>query len=1037
MPSNSKLRRVLNSLFGMLMGFYISAPVYAFAPSDAPLLSSGSVTPNVMLQVDDSGSMDNLIRTAGFNQALTQTQIHICGYDGFCPNTPGYYYNVDMDNENLTYRSFMRGTCATGYSGFLRNGNQYCLRLPDPLGDESTRYSARYISYLIGLLPAGTTSKDYRDGTIPTDARINVARNAALQIVRDNRDLLRMGLATFNPSRTGDSGPGGYIARDINDITIKTGNSNYNALRDAIISLRSIANTPLAETYYEVTRYFRGMTPYYNSTPNTYTSPIQYRCQKNYSVVITDGLPTFDRSFPTNDPLGGSRLPNWDGDSSNDGDNPKGDGEGDALYLDDIAKFAWDIDMRSGGNDLAGKSWDSADFPKQNMATYTVGFAADNQMLRDAAEKAGYGQGKYYQATDAAGLSAALSAALNDIASKAGSGGGAAINSLNLTASSQYYQTFYDPTDWHGTVRAYNLDSTGNPVSTPTWSTDTKITTAGTTIFQSWNTLTSQPIALSLLNFAPLQITTLTTGATGLSTLIPLNVITANDLVEWTKGTNKNGLRVRTALLGDIINSPLVYASPTAITATDTTGDFSYTTYLGIKAANMAPSLLVSSNDGMTNVINTDGTRRYAYLPSTTLPSLNIVANTNYANGTGHKFLNDGQLTVADAQINNSWKTLALGGVGAGGRAYYALQLFEAGGSNTVRALWEISNASLGYGNMGYAYGKPEVGRIRVNGESKWAVFISNGYGSTSGRASLFVVDASNGTLIKEIQTPVVVANESDNGLSSVALDLDSQGYVQYAYGGDLKGRLWKFDFTTNTTGVVGFSGNPLFTAAGRATQPITAQPTIGNYTLGRQIIFFGTGKLSEAADKTTTTTQAFYAVVDANGSTANYMESSLQRQTITNITGSKVYTSENDVDYNTRKGWYMPLTYGTTATGERVLYPALLIDGRVYFTTAILDTTDPCSSAGTSKLMEVDAESGKMITNFNIFGGTEPTSGMIIAGGLINTAAVLSFLNANGEDKVAIQLPNTGDGGGGGNGGSVTDPGSNINRRIMWQQRQ
>jgi type IV pilus assembly protein PilY1 len=65
MPSNSKLRRVLNSLFGMLMGFYISAPVYAFAPSDAPLLSSGSVTPNVMLQVDDSGSMDTLSAPLG------------------------------------------------------------------------------------------------------------------------------------------------------------------------------------------------------------------------------------------------------------------------------------------------------------------------------------------------------------------------------------------------------------------------------------------------------------------------------------------------------------------------------------------------------------------------------------------------------------------------------------------------------------------------------------------------------------------------------------------------------------------------------------------------------------------------------------------------------------------------------------------------------------------------------------------------------------------------------------------------------------
>nr|BFE94059.1 hypothetical protein GCM10020185_45950 [Pseudomonas brassicacearum subsp. brassicacearum] len=61
-------------------------------------------------------------------------------------------------------------------------------------------------------------------------------------------------------------------------------NSNYSALINAINGLGAVANTPLAESYYEVTRYFRGMAPYYNSTPTTYTSPIQYRCQKKTSA---------------------------------------------------------------------------------------------------------------------------------------------------------------------------------------------------------------------------------------------------------------------------------------------------------------------------------------------------------------------------------------------------------------------------------------------------------------------------------------------------------------------------------------------------------------------------------------------------------------------------------------------------------------------------------------------------------------------------------------------------------------------------------
>ncbi len=195
-------------------------------------------------------------------------------------------------------------------------------------------------------------------------------------------------------------------------------NSNYSALINAINGLGAVANTPLAESYYEVTRYFRGMAPYYNGTPSSYTSPIQYRCQKNFGVVITDGLPTYDRTFPTNDPLGLARLPNWDG-VNNDGADLNGDGEGDTLYLDDIAKFAFDIDMRSTGTDATGQSWDSADFRRQYLNTYTVGFTASNPMLSDAAR---YGAGKYYQAADSEGLNSALASALSDITSKAGSG---------------------------------------------------------------------------------------------------------------------------------------------------------------------------------------------------------------------------------------------------------------------------------------------------------------------------------------------------------------------------------------------------------------------------------------------------------------------------------------------------------------------------------------------------------------------------------------------------------------------------------------
>ena len=133
-------------------------------------------------------------------------------------------------------------------------------------------------------------------GAIPNDYRISVAQDVSTSLVTSNRSL-RIGLATFNPPTSSNSGAGGFIARSVSDLSAVSGsvtqaqaNTNYSALIAAINGLSAVANTPLAESYYEITRYLRGMAPYYNSTPATYTSPIQYRCQKNYGVVITDGL---------------------------------------------------------------------------------------------------------------------------------------------------------------------------------------------------------------------------------------------------------------------------------------------------------------------------------------------------------------------------------------------------------------------------------------------------------------------------------------------------------------------------------------------------------------------------------------------------------------------------------------------------------------------------------------------------------------------------------------------------------------------------
>ncbi|MBD9443450.1 pilus assembly protein [Pseudomonas sp. PDM04] len=1024
-------------LCGVAAGLYLSAPVYAFTPAESPLLSAAAVPPNVMLLIDDSGSMNNIIWAPGFDPTMSRPQIATCSSSFLCLSGQ----NLDMSDTNIALSSLNRGGCSTNgnWYGFYRGLlglSSICLKLPDPVGNQNTRYTANYLSYLVSQ--ANGVSRDYTTGAIPTDYRIGVAQDVSTNLVSNNRSL-RIGLSTFNPPASGNPGPGGFIARAISDLTPVSGSvtqaqadANYNALINSINGLSAIANTPLAETYYEITRYMRGMAPYYNSTPTTYTSPIQYRCQKNYGVVITDGLPTYDRTFPSNDPLGGSRLPNWDGNSANDGDNLSGDGEGDTLYLDDIAKFAFDIDMRSTGTDAAGKSWNAVDFPRQNMNTYTVGFTAANQMLSDAAS---YGQGKYYQATDSAGLSTALASALSDITSKAGSGGSGTTSSSIVGAGSAYYQTSYDPKDWRGTIKSYGFTATGSVnTSSVLWTTDTAIVPGATApIYQSWNNATTPPSAITLAyaNFSTAQKTALDQGLpTGIS---------GTDLVEWSKGTSKTGLKARSVLLGDIINSPLVLASPTEQTASDLVNDTSYSSYLATKASNMSSSLVVNANDGFVSVINAaNGARRYAYMPSSVLPFLRLIADPAYINGVSHKFLVDGQVGVFDAQVENAWKTLALGGTGAGGKTFYALQLFDASAGNATKALWEISapttaNPANAFNDLGYAYARPEVARL-PNG--KWAAFISNGYGSNSGVAALYVVDIANGALIKKI---VIDSTETNNGLSSVKLKVNSQNVVQAAYGGDLKGRLWKFDLSGSSTDTwgVAFSGKPLFTTADGATQPITAQPLLADNTLGGKVVFFGTGKFNEAVDKTNKDLQAFYAVWDADGGSGQITTSSLQAQSITGVfsgsSGQFITTSQNEVTYPGEKGWYLPLVYNNALTGERVINQAALVLGRIVFTTASVDTTDPCASFGTGKLVELDAFSGKMLnyavldTNGDgvVDGADTISSGVVFTGGM----PVLNAIVNGGARKVVNDSSGTPT--------TLVEKAGGGSRRIMWRQIQ
>lgn len=148
---------------------------------------------------------------------------------------------------------------------------------------------------------------------------------------------------------------------------------------------------------------------------------------------------------------------------------------------------------------------------------------------------------------------------------------------------------------------------------------------------------------------------------------------------------------------------------------------------------------------------------------------------------------------------------------------------------------------------------------------------------------------------------------------------------------------------------------------------------------------------------------------------------------------GQFITTSQNDTTYPAEKGWYLPLVYNNVLTGERVINQASLVLGRIVFTTASVDTTDPCASFGTGKLVELDAFSGKMLnyavldtnadgvvdSNDTISSGVVFTGGIPTLNAIVNGATRKIVNDSSGTVTTLVEKPG---------GGS---------RRIMWRQIQ
>jgi type IV pilus assembly protein PilY1 len=188
----------------------------------------------------------------------------------------------------------------------------------------------------------------------------------------------------------------------------------------------------------------------------------------------------------------------------------------------------------------------------------------------------------------------------------------------------------------------------------------------------------------------------------------------------FTAGVANELYRKRDHVLGDIVDGQPVYVrAPFA-----TYGDPGYLAFVAGNTGR-TPMLYVAANDGMLHAFfagtsDTDpqgGKEAWAIIPTSVLPNLYTLADTNYQNV--HRYFVDGTPTVSDVYDGANWKTMLVGGLNDGGRSFYALDVTD---PVNPKGMWEFnwdntvcpSNPANAAGNNADCHLRAGAARIHV-----------------------------------------------------------------------------------------------------------------------------------------------------------------------------------------------------------------------------------------------------------------------------------------------------------------------------------
>lgn len=651
------------------------------------------------------------------------------------------------------------------------------------------------------------------------------------------------------------------------------------------------------------------------------------------------------------------------------------------------------------------------------------------------------GNGTYFSAQDPQQLQESLTAALAEIYALSNAGGAAAISTLKPVAgNNSAYVTSYTSMKWTGNLESRDIATDdGSTSKTANWCVEdvalgacaapNKIFTSntnnskrtycapsGTTDFNAameiTGACTGKLQSQIARNSDTREIYTAKAGHLVKFTYNNINNLVGNSLSQWNvldtsqreniaeklvgyvrghtiyedRGSNlaSNRLfRYREKTLGDITESAAVFVgAPNFNYLESSYGNFKN------EQADRTHSVYVGANDGMLHAFNaSNGVERWAYIPSILIPKLSSLADKNY--GTNHQNFVNGSTTVADicsetCSSASDWKTILVGGLGQGGKGFYALDVTAA--NDNPDLLWEFDISDDA--DMGYSFGNPVITK-QLDGT--WVVLLTSGY-NNSGVGYLYVLNANTGALLRKISTRVGTA-ANPSGLAKISAFVarpSENNQAEYAYGGDLKGNLWRFKIDSAGNTAANNTANPLLLATladpnGKA-QAITARPELGKIN-GRKLVFIGTGQYLESADLTNIDTQTLYAIkdIDVGNLTRNDLSSRIM------VTSGDTRSAAKGADaWISDYGWFIDLP-----SGERQVIASKLASGTLVVPTMVPSST-ACSPGGYGWINYINANNGGAVL--------PTTTGTVLLGTKTHSIPVgINIMYIAGRPKVSF----------------------------------